>query len=369
MKKLSEFWDIEVDKEAKHFVNLMEAEKISFIKKQCENFIFNKLDFSKIKTCLDWGCGGGLFTKELKKWSNVSIVDISKESIEEAKIFAGGVAHSQILTENPSDFKYDGPNVDLIFCHAVIHHFPSFDYYKTILNIWKSISPQIISIQVKLGDSTKNNTDYFSGSNYLNGLFIEYDDVINSFEEIGYICTNSSKSQNRYKSALFGYFIFEKKIENIKSYNKGNMGNDIIINYKENLILGRGSTFNDRCWLNARFGITIGENSLFGPNVLIHSTNHVIKHFEIEQNANDERSWCNKNRNERVVGEEVKIGNDVWVGANCIILAGAIIPDKCIIGAGTTITKSNSSILKEGDIVVNNVNLKILGNRKDEKYK
>jgi acetyltransferase-like isoleucine patch superfamily enzyme len=149
----------------------------------------------------------------------------------------------------------------------------------------------------------------------------------------------------------------------------GSMGRDIIINYKENLALGDGSTFNDRCWINARFGITIGRNCLFGPNVLIHSANHVIKHIDIEQNANDKDSWCAGDRNKRIIGLPVTIGDDVWVGAGCIILAGSRIPDKCVIGAGTIITASNSALLREGDIVVNNVGLKVIGNRGDEKYK
>lgn len=67
----------------------------------------------------------------------------------------------------------------------------------------------------------------------------------------------------------------------------------------------------------------------------------------------------------RITGEEVIIGNDVWIGARTTILYGSVIPDKCVIGAGTIITKNNSRKLKAGDIVCNDVNLRFLGNRSE----
>ena len=33
----------------------------------------------------------------------------------------------------------------------------------------------------------------------------------------------------------------------------------------------------------------------------------------------------------------IKIGNDVWIGANCVILDGSVIPNGCVIGAGTIV--------------------------------
>ena len=37
--------------------------------------------------------------------------------------------------------------------------------------------------------------------------------------------------------------------------------------------------------------------------------------------------------------KEIIIGNNVWIGANSLILKGSIIEDGCIVGANTTITK------------------------------
>lgn len=37
--------------------------------------------------------------------------------------------------------------------------------------------------------------------------------------------------------------------------------------------------------------------------------------------------------------EEIKIGNDVWVGSNCIIMDGVVIGDGAILAAGSVVTK------------------------------
>ena len=63
--------------------------------------------------------------------------------------------------------------------------------------------------------------------------------------------------------------------------------------------------------------------------------------------------------------EPINIGSDVWIGANVIILSGVIIPDKCVIGAGTILTRSKNNRIRKGDIVVNDLDIKIVGNRRD----
>ncbi len=42
--------------------------------------------------------------------------------------------------------------------------------------------------------------------------------------------------------------------------------------------------------------------------------------------------------NDEAVGKEIIIGNDVWIGANAIIMSGAHIGDGCIIGAMTVVS-------------------------------
>lgn len=151
----------------------------------------------------------------------------------------------------------------------------------------------------------------------------------------------------------------------MKPYNNGQFGTPVKIKCDEGFRCGKGSTYNDYFWCNAKYGVTIGENTLIGTHVTIHSANHVIKNIGIEQNANGNDSWCEGDRHKRSTGKPVTIGDDVWVGSGVIILPGSVIPDKCVIGAGAIITEANSKNLNRGDIVVPETNLRILGNRKD----
>ncbi len=40
-----------------------------------------------------------------------------------------------------------------------------------------------------------------------------------------------------------------------------------------------------------------------------------------------------------VKSDKITIGNDVWLGANVIVLPESSIPDGCVVGAGAIITK------------------------------
>lgn len=44
----------------------------------------------------------------------------------------------------------------------------------------------------------------------------------------------------------------------------------------------------------------------------------------------------------------IKIGNHVWIAANCTILKGVVISDNCVVGAGSLVTKG---IFPENQII------------------
>ena len=48
------------------------------------------------------------------------------------------------------------------------------------------------------------------------------------------------------------------------------------------------------------------------------------------------------------IKKPVKIGNNVWIGANVVILPGVEIGDNTVIGAGSIVTKS----FKEGNCII-----------------
>jgi acetyltransferase-like isoleucine patch superfamily enzyme len=74
-------------------------------------------------------------------------------------------------------------------------------------------------------------------------------------------------------------------------------------------------------------GVTIGDRTLLGYRTQILSSNHVIPQGR-----------------GRIFGAghdhaEVIIENDVWIGANCIILPGVRIGEGSVIAAGSVVTK------------------------------
>ena len=84
-------------------------------------------------------------------------------------------------------------------------------------------------------------------------------------------------------------------------------------------------------YINAFGGLIIGDNVNIGQNTTITTTNH---------NIYDHRKTGDK--------KGVIIGNNVWIGANCSIVAGVKIGNNVTIGAGCTIRNnipSNSIVI------------------------
>ena len=100
---------------------------------------------ASISSSLDWGCGGGLLTKELKKLSKVSVVDISKDSIDNCIRYANP-DYKQLIPDNLDEFIWKGDKIDFIMCHALVWHYPSLDYFKQVLKIWSSLKPKYIAL-------------------------------------------------------------------------------------------------------------------------------------------------------------------------------------------------------------------------------
>lgn len=88
-----------------------------------------------------------------------------------------------------------------------------------------------------------------------------------------------------------------------------------------------------RAWFSCAFGkIVIGSYVMFGPGVTILGGNHRF-------NTVGRRMYGDT---KKATGEDpgVIIQDDVWVGANSTILAGVVIGEGSIIGAGSVVTKS-----------------------------
>ena len=105
---------------------------------------------------------------------------------------------------------------------------------------------------------------------------------------------------------------------------------------------GKNITIEDNVYIN--FGcvildcaeVTIGSNTLLGPNIGIYPVNHST---DYEERIN---GGC--------YGKPIHIGKNVWFGGDVKILAGVTIGDNTIIGAGSIVTKDvPSNVIAAGN--------------------
>lgn len=103
---------------------------------------------------------------------------------------------------------------------------------------------------------------------------------------------------------------------------------ELHISAKGLVSVGKSVFFNKNVSINCHLSISIGDNCLIGEGVKIYDHNY--KSTKPEE----------LHRNQGFTSSEVKIGSNVWIGSNTIILKGVEIGDNCIIAAGSVITKS-----------------------------
>lgn len=93
--------------------------------------------------------------------------------------------------------------------------------------------------------------------------------------------------------------------------------------FGKNIRLGRDVFINMGCKFQDQGGITIGDGSLIGHNVLIATLNHDM----------------DPDKRADMKPAPVTIGEKVWVGANATILPGVTIGDGAIIAAASVVTR------------------------------
>ena len=107
--------------------------------------------------------------------------------------------------------------------------------------------------------------------------------------------------------------------------------NDVIIepnffcDYGYNIRVGKQFYINHNCVILDCAQVIFGDRVFIGPNCGFYTALHPI-------NARERAG-------EFEYAKPIKVGNDVWISGNVVVLAGVTIGDNVVIGAGSVVTK------------------------------
>jgi acetyltransferase-like isoleucine patch superfamily enzyme len=120
------------------------------------------------------------------------------------------------------------------------------------------------------------------------------------------------------------------------------------VTHTYDLRVGRGFAVNTGALIDARGGITCGDDVIVGPNAVITSSNHDLRQLDQPMASVDH------------VMAPVTIGNDVWIGALVVITGGVRIGNGVVIAAGAVVTSDVADYK-----IVGGVPARVIGDRRD----
>lgn len=113
-----------------------------------------------------------------------------------------------------------------------------------------------------------------------------------------------------------------KDLLNIKD--SAHMEPNFFCDYGYNIEIGSDFYSNHNLTIIDVCKVTIGDNVLIGPHVMISTGTHSLNPIE---------------RQSTEYGISIHIGDNVWIGGNVSILPGVTIGNNCVIGAGSVVTR------------------------------
>lgn len=85
--------------------------------------------------------------------------------------------------------------------------------------------------------------------------------------------------------------------------------------------------------------ISVGNDCMFSHGILVRTSDG---HKILDAKTGKPLNWP----------KDIRIGNHVWIGARAVLLKGTVIPDDCVVGACSVVTKEFS---KTGRIIAGNL--------------
>jgi acetyltransferase-like isoleucine patch superfamily enzyme len=132
-------------------------------------------------------------------------------------------------------------------------------------------------------------------------------------------------------ASSFAYFIHESVIWRKRIHHKGSyrIHSRASIRNAQNIYLGENVRITLDCciWAEKNSKIVFGDNVLVGPGVKMFCGNHGTRLSDTPMVYQDR------------IEKDIIIGNDVWIGANSILLSGTKINDGAVVAAGSIVTK------------------------------
>ncbi|MGM0520086.1 MAG: acyltransferase [Campylobacterota bacterium] len=114
------------------------------------------------------------------------------------------------------------------------------------------------------------------------------------------------------------------------------IGRDVTLLGIDKLNIGNNVYFAKGTWINALGGVTIEDEIMFGPYVVLVSTKHTMKHNSVYQGSSD--------------FEKVFIGKGTWIASHCTIASGVNIGCGCIVAANSVVSKDIRNYTLAGGI-------------------
>lgn len=154
--------------------------------------------------------------------------------------------------------------------------------------------------------------------------------ILKLFKEVGLSIFSISFLKSILESFL--YYIHEHVIWKRKLKGKPQqlrVHSTTSIRNAQNITFGKNVRITMNCciWAEQNSKIIFGDNILIGPGVKMFCGNHGTELNGIPMTYQER------------IESDITIGDDVWIGANSVIISGVKIGKGCVIAAGSVVTK------------------------------